>query len=78
VAGVVGVAGENCARAVELLGHDEAGESVSESEAPQREQEAGTGACLLGPAVSGANGKDDVLRAFIAVCAEPGGEGFRG
>lgn len=78
VAGVVGVARENCARAVELLGHDESGEGVSQGESSERQQEAGAGACRLGPAIGGADGEDDVLRAFITAGSEPGGERFRG
>ena len=78
MAGVIGVTRENCACAVELLGHDEAGEGVGESEGSQREKKAGSGSGLIGPAVGRADGEDDVLRAFIAAGAEPGGESLRG
>lgn len=41
VAGVVGVAGEYCAGAVELFGEDEAGEGVGEGEGAEGEQDFG-------------------------------------
>jgi hypothetical protein len=74
VACVIGVASENCACAVELFGDDEAGECVGERESSEGEQEPGAGACGFGPAIGRADGEDDMLRAFIAASAEPGGE----
>ncbi len=76
MAGVVGVTRENCTCAVELLGEDEARESVSEREGPQREKQGGAGAGLFGPAIGRPNGEDYVLRALIATVVEPGGEAF--
>ena len=78
VAGVVGVAGEDRACAVELLGEDEAREGVGEGEASEREQQGGAGAGCGRPTVGGADGKDDVLRALVAALAKPRCEGFRG
>ena len=41
MAGMVGVAGEDCAGAVELFGEDEAGEAVREGEGAERGERAG-------------------------------------
>lgn len=74
--GVVGMARKDGAGAIQLLGEDEAGERVGESKRSEREQEGRTAAGAVGPSVGGANGEGDVLNAFIAATADPGGEAF--
>ncbi len=65
---------QDCTGAVELFGEDEAGEFVGECDGTKRELEGGVGKGFRGPAVGGADGKDDVLGPLIAAGAEPGGE----
>ena len=74
MAGVVGVACQDCTGAVELFGEDEAGEFVGHCDGAEREQQIGLGPGLFRPSVGGADGEDDVLDALIPAGAEPGGE----
>lgn len=66
VARVVGMAGEDCAGAVDLFGEDQAGESVGEGERAEGEKDLCARECCGGPAAGGTDGKDDVLDAFVA------------
>lgn len=73
---VIRMTGEDGAGAVELLGEDEAGEGMSQSQGSKREQELSPRAGAFGPSAGRAHGKNDVLRALIAALGEPGGESF--
>ena len=72
------MAGEDGEGAVDLLGEDEAGEVVGQGDEAEGEQEVGAGAGQRGPAVSGTDGKDEVLRGGVAVAADECSEVFRG
>jgi hypothetical protein len=74
MAGVVGVAGEDGEGTVDLLGEDDASEFMRQGNVAEREDEAGAGASGGGPAVVGADGEHDGLRAGVAEAAEVGGE----
>lgn len=63
--------------AVDLLGEDEAGESMGHGHGAQRKQQARAAARFRRPSIGRANGEDQVLRAFVASRAQPGGESFR-
>jgi len=77
---VVRMARENCTCPVELLGHHQASQLVSQSHSPQREQAAAAralSACLLRPSIRRADGKDDTLCALVAVPSQPGSQSLR-
>ena len=78
MAGVVGMAGEDRAGAVELFGEDEAGDGVGESEGTEGEDGFRAQESVGGPAVGGTDGEGDVLNAVLAMSAKPGGEELRG
>jgi hypothetical protein len=69
VAGVVGMAGEDGEGAVDLLGQDDACELVGEGDAAEGEQELGTSASYIRPAVGGPDGEDETLRPGVAKMA---------
>jgi len=71
------MAGENRKCAIELLGHDEARESVGHGHGSQREQQLSAQTRDFGPSAGRANGEDNLLRALVAAFAEPCGKTFR-
>jgi hypothetical protein len=82
MAGVVGMACQDCTGAVELFGEYEASEVVSQGDRAKREQEAGlrlgNGMSCRRPAVGGADSEDHVLNALVAAGTEPRGKFGRG
>ena len=68
------MAGENGESAVELLGEDDAGELMGQGDASEGEEKVGALARGGRPAVRGADGQDEMLRAAIAESAETFGE----
>ena len=75
---MIRVPGKNGEGAVDLFGDDDAGELVRLSHFSEREEQVGALARLFGPAVGGADGKDDELAACVAFAAQPAGEILRG
>ncbi len=75
MARMVRVVRQDGTRAVELLGENEAGEFVGQSDGAKREQERrlGLGQCLGRPAVRRSNGKDQMLRTLVTTLAQPVG-----
>jgi len=78
MAGVVGMACENCKRPVDLFSEHEARESMRESEGAEGEEQGCAFARFVGPSVGRTDGKDDLLSAVIALAAEPFCERFGG
>jgi len=72
------MAGEDGGGAIELLGENEACESVREGERTEGEEKLGASAGEVGPAVGGSDGEEDVGAAFVAAGAEPGCKSFGG
>ena len=71
---VIRMPGQNGAGAVELFGEDDAGEFMGEGDGAEGEEEVGAGAGGGGPAISGADGEEELLDAAVAEGAEVGCE----
>jgi hypothetical protein len=71
---MVWMAGADGECAVELLGGDDGGELVGEGDAAKGDGVVGTGERGWRPAISRADGKDELLDASVLKRAESGGE----
>ena len=71
------MAGQNRIGAVDLLGHHQPREGVSQRHRPQREQQLRPRPCRLRPAVGRPDGEDNLLRPLVPPRAQPRGKGFR-
>ena len=78
MAGVVGVACQDCTGAVELFCEDQAGEIVGHCDGAKRERETrgGVDRGVSGgrPAIRWADREDDVLDSLVAPVSQPGGK----
>ena len=74
---MIRVTRQNRERAIDLLGEDDAGKFVRHGHGAERKELRGAFAGVFGSAVSGTDGEDDELAAFVALAAQPPREGLR-